>query len=549
MTTKTIRREFDAAAAESLIAQNVSRLAAQVLAARGISERAQIAPPMKTLPAPEEFQAGGEVARHLADAVKNKKHIRIIGDYDADGMTSTALATHALKRMGAQVSWRIPSRRDGYGLSEAIVQQAKKDGAQTILTVDNGVAAEDAINAAKQAGMTVLITDHHLGGECKNADAVAHPRYDKAMEGLAGVGVIFYVISALRKLINADIAMTDYLDLVALGTIADCAPMNSLNRALADAGIMQIRKYRARRGLLRLAESANCDITRINGRDIAFRIAPRINAAGRLDNVHSAMDNLLAENDTQASASAEFLEELNRKRGDMQRQTIGQVLASMPQQVPAGIVAADKEWHEGVVGIVAGILCDMHNIPAIVFTSNGKGGWKGSGRAPPNWDLHGIINTANARHPGVLESFGGHKRAVGISANENGIGEFAKVFAKVCGENRPQNGGEKIKEIDALPPFAEITPEAVAELENIVWGEGFPTPLFAARFGIAEEHPLRGGHRRMTLVAEDGEQIPAVQFNAEPTGASSISATFRLSRGWRGGIQVIIEKTLGDGQV
>ncbi len=554
-TMKIVRREFSSGAAEALITQGVRRLAAQVLAARGITKREDITPSPSSLPPPEDFNSAMQVADFLAHSIKSKKRICVIGDYDADGMTATALAADALRRMGADAFWLIPSRADGYGLSENLVAEAAAGGAQTLLTVDNGVSANDAIRAAKQAGMTVLITDHHLGGDCEAADALAHPHGESsAFAGLAGVGVAFYVAAALKKIMGAELPMGEYLDLVALGTVADRAPMNAINRTLAAAGIARLRRGGARAGLMRLAETANCDIPRFNGRDLAFRIAPRINAAGRLGNVAAAMKNLLARSDDEARTAAAVLDELNRRRAEIQRKTLHQARAALPSPLPAGIVAANRQWHEGIVGVVAGSLSEEENRPAVVFTAIGDGGgddWKGSGRAPPGWDLYAIAEAAHKARPELLPRFGGHRRAVGFSLCGEPR-EFAELFAEICGATAPADSPPC--EVDELPPLAEITAEAVAQLENIVWGEGFPAPLFTANFAVLSERALRGGHRALSLATtETGNgngsgnkgngALRAVQFNVPPTGENAFSALFRLSAERNGNAQLILEKT------
>ncbi|MGI9338836.1 MAG: single-stranded-DNA-specific exonuclease RecJ [Gammaproteobacteria bacterium] len=544
MKESITRRDFDRAAADALMAQGVFPLAARVLAARGISERADIAPKLSSLPLPDAFAAAGNVAKHLAHSIANNKRICVIGDYDADGMTSTALAVQAMTKMGADVIWRIPSRGDGYGLSEALVRQAADDGAKTLLTVDNGVNAEDAVRAAKNAGMTMLITDHHLGGECPDADAIAHPRSFAPLDGLAGVGVIFYVMAALKKAMNADIDMGDYLDLVALGTIADCAPLNLVNRAFVHAGMMRMRKHRARKGLLHLVELAKCNMAMLNSRDISFRLAPRINAAGRMDKVKSAMENLLAESDADAKTTAARLCELNSARGDLQRGILKEARKTLPRQMPPGIVAAGQKWHEGIIGIIAGILCDEHRRPVVVFGGDNNGNWKGSGRAPPHWDLHKILQTAAAKHPALIADFGGHSRAIGIKITAEKIPQFAEVFAQVCGEQTPPDAEPKVQ-VDALPPPADITPEAVAELHDIAWGEAFAAPLFAGEYKVLSEKPMGagGGHRKLLLEA-GGKRFSAVQFNQSVSGASDIFALFRLDCGRYGEVRMLIEKAL-----
>lgn len=547
MTAVSVRRGSDSLR-RKLRAEGVPPLAARVLSARDIAGREDIVPPLAALPPPDILPDINKFCDILAAAVRRDEHIRVVGDYDADGMCATALAAESLRRLGAKISWRIPDRvRHGYGLHTEIAEEAAADGVSVLLTVDNGVSAADAVARAKTLGICVCITDHHLPPpHPPEADCIVNPQLAKAgsaaatqMANLAGVGVAFYAMAALRKHLGAALEMNPFLDLVATGCIADCMPMDATNRALVGGGLARLRRGLARKGLTALLAQGRARAAEITCRDISHSVAPRINAAGRLGDTATAMRCLLAQDDKEAAKAAAALSALNEKRKKIVDGVMRQIAAPPPDA--AAIVAADSEWPSGVTGIVAGKLAEQYGIPAIVFARE-NGLWRGSGRAPPGRNLHSLVAAAAENAP--LVRFGGHSRAVGVSAEE--VPPFARAFAECCRRDSSAAENAPRWRVDETPPQDEIAPAAVGWLDKMVWGDRFPRPLFAGEFSVSDIRPLGRGreHLRMRLRG-GGLQLDALAFFRRDIGAKT-AAVFSLARdSFTGGAVAIIEDILG----
>ncbi len=529
----------DDALRKKLQDEGLPPLAARVLAARDISGRGDIVPPLAELPPPEFLPDIEKFCELLAAAVQKRQKICVVGDYDADGMCAAALATECLRGMSADVAWRIPKRmQHGYGLHSEIVRSAEARGAKLLITVDNGVSAHDAVVCAKSLGMTVCITDHHLpSDELPPADCIVNPHLGKNGEGknLSGAGVAFYAMAALRRKLGAPFKMNRVLDLAALGGIADCMPMDKLNRTLIGGGLAHLRAAR-RPGPAALAMEAKIRPARISCRDISHTIAPRINAAGRFDRAELAVEALLTEDHRAAHKMALQMNTLNRKRketvDDIMRQT-----AAMKPGPPAAVVY-DKEWPHGVLGIVAGRLADLHQCPALVF-SQWNGLWRGSGRAPDGWDLHALVSAAAQNCGDGAADFGGHKRAVGLSVGD--VEQFSAAFTEECAKTAPD--GARRWEVDELPPPEEVTPESVECLDTFVWGESFPRPLFAGDFSISEVRPLNNGTWKLKLTG-GGWSLPAITFGREPK-TEDVFAIFSLCKDhFTGRASAVVEEML-----
>ena len=525
-----------------LQSEGVPPLAARILSARNIAGSEDIAPPLAALPPPDVLPDMEKLCDILAAAVRNGEKICVVGDYDADGMCATALAVRCLEKLGANVSWKIPDRKThGYGLHTEIAETAAAEGASVLLTVDNGVAAADAVARAKQLGMKVCITDHHLPPpQLPDADCIVNPRLhggESAGANLSGVGVAFYAMAALRTRLGAALKMTPFLDLVAVGCIADCMPMDATNRAMVGGGLARLRRGDGRAGLAALlaevqprrADNLSCD-------DIGHSVAPRINAAGRLNQTQTAMECLLAEDKKTAHKKAAALSVLNEKRKQIVAATMAQIPAPPPNA--AAVIAADEKWQSGVMGIIAGKLADAHRIPALAFTRE-NGLWRGSGRAPPGRNLHSLVVAAAEIAPVI--NFGGHSQAVGVSLGE--ISPFAQAFTECCRRDAPAAAPRW--QVDEMPPPEEITPDAVGYLERIVWGGGFARPLFAGAFAVSEIRPLGRGreHLRMRLRG-GGLNIPALAFFHGEIG-DNINAVFSLMRdSFNGSVVAVIKEVL-----
>lgn len=545
-----------------LLEEGMPPLAARVLSARDIAGRCDIVPPLSALPPPDFLPDIGKLCEILAAAIRRGEKIRIVGDYDADGMCATALAAECLRRLGAKVSWRIPERaRHGYGLHEEIVEESAADNAAVLLTVDNGVSAADAIARAKNLGIKVCITDHHLPPpQLPEADCIVNPRLrgrDSPGANLAGVGVAFYAMAALRTHLGATLKMSPFLDLVAVGCVADCMPMDALNRTLVGGGLAHIRRGQGRPGLAALVAAAQINAAEITCRDIGLAIAPRINAAGRLDKTQTAMECLLAQNKTQAAFAAAALSRLNEKRKKIVEKIMAQAAPPPPnssaviiallsarqkENPPADaqtfVVEENANYLSGVAGIIAGKLSESHHLPTIIFTRE-KELWRGSGRAPPGRDLHRLLAKVAAVAP--IVKFGGHARAAGVSVRE--LPPFARAFAEYC---RGESSSAPQWRVDEMPPPEEITPEAVAFLEKMVWGESFSRPLFAGAFSVSDVHPLgrEREHLRMRLRG-GGLDIPALAFFRRDIGEKT-AAVFSLTRDlYTGAAAAVIEAVIG----
>ena len=512
-------RPPQAAAAEALQRQGLAALPAQVLAARGITRRADIVPPLAALPPPAVFNGITAMARRLVQAIANDETIYVVGDYDVDGVAATVILVSCLRQMNANVHWKIPERDGGYGLSPGIVEAAIADGAQIILTADNGINAHAAVSRAHELGACVCVTDHHRPDDDQPcaADHVINPHFNNNddLANLCGAGVAFYLMAEMRTQLGTDIPMKDYLDLLALATVADCVPMDAVNRSLVGGGIDQIRDGK---GGMRPGIAALCDVARLyppqlTSRDISFRLAPRINAAGRMNRAHDAVTGLLADDPKVARRQAAIMQDANQQRILRQKEILA-MARTLVDPTAAGIVVADPDWESGIVGIIAGVLSAKYHRPAIVLCQHGNGdnGWRGSARAPETYDLHQLLADIDAAHPDVIRDFGGHRQAAGVLVEKNQLDAFTAAFNDGCaavGAPPPQ------RLVDAATP-ALLTATAAKQLEDVPWGIGFLRPQFYGSFAVTQVTPLNGGHLKM-LLQGDGKTFQAVQFNISTT--------------------------------
>ncbi|MEM7255786.1 MAG: single-stranded-DNA-specific exonuclease RecJ [Pseudomonadota bacterium] len=534
------RRDFDSKAATALHSKS---LIGRILAARGLREESELELRLDALLRPFDMADYDHGVEILCQAVQAGKRILVVGDYDADGATSTALACHALRAMGATAEYLVPNRFEyGYGLSPAIVKVALEKSPDLILTVDNGIASHDGVALARAAGIQVVVTDHHLpGATLPDADAVVNPnRADCAFgsKNLCGVGVIFYVVAGVcRQLQNSGYLsaesaprMADYLDLVALGTVADVVPLDRNNRIFIEQGLRRIRAGAARPGLLALFSVASRDHRQATSTDIGFVVGPRLNAAGRLDDMSIGIECLLAPTLGKAMPLARQLDEFNRKRRQIEstmrqdgQQQVEQAAAGLPGDLPFAITVYDPQWHEGVIGILAGRLKEQCHRPVFAFARTHDGTLKGSGRSIAGIHIRDILVAIVADHPDLLSKFGGHAMAAGLSLPEAHLPLFKEAFNRhvenVLGGRFPQR--------EWLTDGALIDTEMT--LENAVaikylqpWGQSFPAPQFDDIFEITEVRPVGNGHSRLRLCQPGGKrQFPAIAFNRQISGDES----------------------------
>lgn len=531
MPLKIRRRDF---ANTNPLTQLPSKLA-QIFASRGITSEADLqysASGLHHFTALKGMQQAVDVLFH---AQKNNKQIVIIGDFDADGATSTVVLLNGLNDMGVtKVNFLVPNRFDfGYGLSPEIVDIAADEGAELIITVDNGISSHSGVERAKQLGLQVIITDHHLPGETlPEADAIVNPNLSDCgfpSKNLAGVGVAFYFLLAYRAFLQSqswfeanNIAkpnVAELLDLVALGTVADVVQLDSNNRILVYQGLQRIRSGRSRPGIQAILEVANRSPERLVASDLGFAVAPRLNAAGRLDDMTIGVQCLLAKDKATARKMAFQLDHLNQERrqveSDMQ-QDAETLLAEMEfeGEVPAGLALYQPHWHQGVVGILAGRVKDKVFRPTIAFAEQDDNTIKGSARSIPGLHIRDLLEELNKRYPGLIIKFGGHAAAAGLSIAKSDFEQFTIVFAALCDEwLRPEDRANEYVTDGELTPN-ELSLEFAGLLrQSGPWGQGFPEPSFDGVFTLVEQRIVGNKHLKMQVKSDSGLLLDAIAFN------------------------------------
>lgn len=488
------------------------------------------------------LMSGMDVAvEHLLEAYQKQQNIVIVGDFDADGATSTALAVLALRQLGfANVTYLVPNRfEQGYGLSVAVAQEALALGVELLMTVDNGVSSHEGVAFLKAQGVKVIITDHHLPPETlPNADAIVNPNLAHCgfpSKNLAGVGVTFYLMLALRAkfrelgLFDAKNQpnFTELLDLVALGTVSDVVPLDQNNRILVYQGIARIRAERCRCGIRALAEVAKRDVTRFVAADLGFSIGPRLNAAGRLDNMSVGVELLLAENMETARALALELDGLNQARKEIEQGmklealTICQNLfanaTALETEIPYAIVLYQADWHQGVLGILASRIKEQFHRPVIAFAQDQTGILKGSARSIPGLHIRDVLERVYSQHPDLILKFGGHAMAAGLSIPESRFDDFRQIFNQTVSELLAE---------DQLQGTIWTDGELNANLLNLAtaetlrqggpWGQAFPEPLFDGEFKILQQRLVGEKHLKMMVEPKlGGPLLDAIAFNID----------------------------------
>jgi len=477
----------------------------------------------------------------LLEAYQKQQKIVIVGDFDADGATSTALAVLALRQLGfANVTYLVPNRfEQGYGLSVAVAQEALALGVELLMTVDNGVSSHEGVAFLKTQGVKVIVTDHHLPPETlPNADAIVNPNLAHCgfpSKNLAGVGVTFYLMLALRAkfrevgLFDAKNQpnFTELLDLVALGTVSDVVPLDQNNRILVYQGIARIRAERCRCGIRALAEVAKRDVTRFVAADLGFSIGPRLNAAGRLDNMSVGVELLLAENMETARALALELDGLNQARKEIEQGmklealTICQNLfanaTALETEIPYAIVLYQSDWHQGVLGILASRIKEQFHRPVIAFAQDQAGILKGSARSIPGLHIRDVLERVYSQHPDLILKFGGHAMAAGLSIQESRFDDFRQIFNQTVSELLAE---------DQLQGTIWTDGELNTNLLNLAtaetlrqggpWGQAFPEPLFDGEFKILQQRLVGEKHLKMMVEPKlGGPLLDAIAFNVD----------------------------------
>ncbi len=542
--TQLVTRQAAVRTAWQLEQEGLHPLLARLYAARGVSARQELDYDMKSLIPPKELTQADQAAALLADAIEAEARLLIIGDYDCDGATATALGMRALQKLGATVDFLVPDRfKLGYGLSPQIVDLAAEMSPDLIITVDNGIASLEGVDRAKSHGIATLITDHHLPGEhLPDADCIVNPNQPGCTfpsKCIAGVGVMFYVMLALRAELrergyfadHPEPNFADLLDLVALGTVADVVKLDQNNRILVSQGLKRIRAGRMQPGIAALFKAAGRDYRKASAFDLGFLIGPRLNAAGRLADMHLGIQCLLAEDQGEALSIAQQLDNLNRERreieADMQEQAMFLLEAINTDTPDAGIALFDESWHEGVVGILASRIKEKLHRPVFAFAQGEGNIVKGSGRSIPGLHLRDALDLMAKRAPGLLIRFGGHAMAAGVTLLTEDFPRFQSLFAEVARELLSPSDLTRTVETDGKLEDGYLSIEIARLLENEVWGQGFPPPLFLDEFQIEQQRVLKEKHLKLRL-RKGNTRIDAIQFNFSKQPANQVRIAYRL---------------------
>lgn len=547
--------------ARELAARGTHPVLSRLLASRGATSVAELDTALAGLAPPGQLADGERAARLLADAIERRERICVIADYDCDGATACAVAVRGLRRLGAVVDYLVPNRFvHGYGLSPALVELAREHPrlgpADWLVTVDNGIASIDGVAAAHHAGMKVIVTDHHLPGNAlPAAEAIVNPnRADCPFPSkhLAGVGVMFHLLALLRAEIRqrtgrAGVELVDLLDLVAIGTVADLVSLDANNRRLVTAGLRRIRAGRAGAGVTALLQVAGVDPQRTDARDIGFALGPRINAAGRLADISTGIECLLADDPEVAAELAARLDAINRERRRIEHDMRTQALADLgvPDADAPALVVCRDDWHEGVVGLVAGRLKERYWRPALAFApARGDPGMlRGSGRSIPGLHLRDVLARVESRRPGLIGRYGGHAMAVGLSLAQPRLPAFTEALHEAVGELADPRIFEQVLEHDGPLAPEDIDLGLLDAMDATVWGQGFPPPVFVNRFRI--EHQRLVGNAHLKLTVSLGERrFGAIAFGHTETLGDEAVLAYRLARDtWQGrhAVQLVVE--------
>ena len=527
----------------------------RIYAARGVCSDAELDYRLSRLYHPDTLLGLDAAATLVADAVTRHQSILIVGDFDADGATSTAVAMLGLQALGAaRLDFRVPSRfSDGYGLTAGIVDRLQEEGAlpDLLLTVDNGISAHEGVAAARRAGCQVVVTDHHLAPESlPEAHAIVNPNQPGCRfpcKHAAGVGVVFYLLSSVRSELMRRGHFTGdppslgfLLDLVALGTVADVVPLDHNNRILVEQGLRRIRAGYTRPGIRALLELSGREAETLQAADLGFALGPRLNAAGRLDDMSLGIACLLSDDEGRAFELATELDQLNRQRRSIetgmkeQAESALQQLGLSEEGVPHGICLFDESWHQGVIGILASRIKEQFHRPVVAFARDDDGGLKGSARSIAGVHIRDCLAELDARHPGLISRYGGHAMAAGLSLEEAAYGRFAELFDALVRERADE--GLFSPEIETDGPLApeEMGLETARQLSRAgPWGQQFPEPRFDGEFRLLKQRIVGERHLKMQLMLPGtSTPVDAIAFNVDtrewPCQCSQVHAVYQL---------------------
>lgn len=556
--TSIVQRQVSAEVTQVLQAAGVSPLMSRLFAARGVVDVSQMSTNLSSLLPPQSLTHNQAMAKLLADAIAANKKLLVIGDYDADGATATAVAVKGLQVLGANVGFLVPNRFEyGYGLTPEIVALAALQKPDVIITVDNGIASVDGVQAANVLGIQVLITDHHLPGlETPQAACIINPNQHGctfASKHLAGVGVMFYCLLGLRAELRERGAfvqktepnLTELLDLVALGTVADLVKLDENNRILVEQGLRRIRAGACSHGVTALLKIAARAPATASAQDLGFYVGPRLNAAGRLDDMTLGIQCLLAETESQAVQIAQQLHDLNVQRRSIEADMQDSANISLEEIQIAhqySISLYQPDWHQGVIGILASRIKERHHRPVIAFADAGDGLLKGSGRSIAGLHLRDALDLLSKHQPDLIVKFGGHAMAAGLTIKLEDFNLFKLSFEIVVKSLITEADLESLLEVDGNLSVNDMTFQAAQMLENQVWGQGFAPPLFYDAFEVISQRILGEKHLKLSLKPISSQSSPvidAIYFNQTDLLDSRIQAAYQLQTNNYNGAQKV----------
>lgn len=553
-------RPYSPQQADQLIAEGVHPVLARVYAARGLSSARELASELNALFPPSGLLHIEAAAVYLADAIAARKKLVIVADYDCDGATACAVGLRGLRLLGATVDYIVPNRFEyGYGLTPEIVElTVREKNPDIIVTVDNGIASIDGVAAAKQRGIDVVVTDHHLPGDAlPDARVIVNPNQPQCgfpSKNLAGVGVMFYVLLAVRAemrkrgLFDASTQprLDTLLDLVALGTVADVVKLDANNRILVAQGLKRMRSGKMHPGIAALFRAAGREARRATPFDLGFAVGPRLNAAGRLADMSLGIECLTTDDEGRAWAIAQQLDAINRERRDIEAGMQDTALLLLDDFNPADrrtIAVFDPSWHQGVIGIVASRLKDKFYRPTITFAPGDEGFIKGSGRSIAGFHLRDALDLVSKHAPSVITKFGGHAMAAGLTIHADALDAFAAAFEAVGRDWLTQNQLERVIETDGVLEDDYYSVPFITLMDQQVWGQGFAPPVFCDHFRVLSQRILKDKHLKLQLEKE-GRKFDAIWFGHTDALPDYAQVAFRLDANEYNGkttVQLMVE--------
>lgn len=536
---KVVQRNRDKVAESALAAQGMHPLLAMLFGSRGMGV-ADVSLDIGRLPVSDSLEGATEAGIAIAESVAAKERIVIVGDYDADGATSTACFLRALRQIGADVTYLVPDRKKGYGLSAELAEQAHAIGGKTLITVDNGVVAFAGVKRAKELGLKVIITDHHLPADTlPNADVLVNQHIKGSKfkgRNLAGVGVAYYVLSATRKALATkglpSFNILQLADLVSIGTVGDVVPLDMTNRILVDIGLNRMRQGNMSPGVEALIRISGKEYADANTEMIGFQLAPRINASGRLATANASIDLLSSTSQEESLRLASELDAINSERKSMQRDMseIAEIMGKLGTTAKSVMVVHNAEFAEGIVGLLASKLKETHAKPSAVFTTAEDGHLKGSFRSIPGVHIRDAIALVDSRYPGLLIKFGGHAMAAGATIDSNGLKKFERALDEAVQEIALPNAFNPEYETDGAMPSGCLNLQVTELLAKQHWGSGFPPPVFEDVFQVVDQRTIGSEKQHSKLVLErHGERFDAIYFNHDDVLPKSVRFIYRPS--------------------